>query len=379
VELELQMQVEDKEGIELADWRHRAASAMYQSGLLRAFRAVSRHYEYASDNGSGEHLRRVRNPKYIVLGYHSVGTDGFPLYCRLPKKVFAEQMRYVRRHYRVVSLRQMIDELESLSAQDQSVVVTFDDGYLGTYTEAFPILKEYSIPATVYLTAGLVESGALAWYDEIFLRLQRAPSDTTLALEHGRPSRVADFASPVEAATTAVMYLRTLPDEARQQWCASLEKALPVPPAQLRGSMMNWDQARDMCRAGISFGCHTMSHPVLSRLTAEAVRREVAESKWLIESRLDVKVDDFAFPFGKAKDCGAIGAEALSALGFRTAMTTILGVNGPGTDPFRLRRMVQGEEPSTAMFAYRLQRLFFHPMDEELTAASNGAGTERGW
>ena len=60
------------------------------------------------------------------------------------------------------------------SAQDQSVVVTFDDGYLGTYTDAFPVLKEYGIPATVYLIAGSVESGELAWYDQIFLRFQRA-------------------------------------------------------------------------------------------------------------------------------------------------------------------------------------------------------------
>ena len=55
-------------------------------------------------------------------------------------------------------------------------------------------------------------------------------------------------------------------------------------------------------------------------------------------------------------------------------MTTILGVNEPGHDRFRLRRMVQGDELSIAMFAYRLQRLFFRPVDEELTAVSEPAG-----
>ena len=368
------MQVEEEKQLETDDWRHRIASGLYQSGLLRAFQAVSRRYEYASDNGGGEHLRRVRKAKYIVLGYHSVGTGGFPLYCRLPKRVFAEQMRYIKRHYRVVSLRQMMEDLEDLNPLGQGVVVTFDDGYLGTYTDAFPVLKEYAIPATLYLTAGLVESGALAWYDQIFLRFQRAPSEMTITLEGEQTLRLTDFASRVEAATTAVLSLRQLPDEQRQQWCASLEKALPVPSTELYGSMMNWDQAREMCQAGISFGCHTMTHPVLSRLTADAVPREVAESKRLIERRLDTKVDDFAFPFGKPKDCGPIGTGVLSALGFRTAMTTILGINGPETDRFRLRRMVQGDEPSTAMFAYRLQRLFFRPVDEELTAAASGAG-----
>jgi peptidoglycan/xylan/chitin deacetylase (PgdA/CDA1 family) len=365
------MQVEEEKQLEADDWRHRIASGLYQSGLLRAFQAVSRHYEYASDNGGGAHFRRVRKPKYVVLGYHSVGTGGFPLYCRLPKQVFAEQMRYIKRHYRVVSLQQMMEELKDSTAAGQGIVVTFDDGYLGTYTDAFPVLKEYAIPATVYLTAGLVESGTLAWYDQIFLRFQRAPSDMTINLNGEQSMRLSDFASRVEAATTAVLYLRTLPDEQRQQWCASLEKALSVPSGELHGSMMNWDQARDMCHAGISFGCHTMTHPVLRQLTSDAVQREIAESKLLIESRLDVKVNDFAFPFGKSRDCGTIGVEVLSALGFRSAMTTILGINGPETDSFRLRRMVQGDEPATAMFAYRLQRLLFHPVDEELTAASS--------
>ena len=62
---------------------------------------------------------------------------------------------------------------------------------------------------------------------------------------------------------------------------------------------MNWDQVREMHHAGISFGSHTMTHPVLSRLTPDALQQEVAESKCLIESRLDAVVEDFSFPFGR--------------------------------------------------------------------------------
>ncbi len=368
------MQGKDQQRLASADWRHMVAAGLYQSGLLRAFQAVSRHCEYASDNGGGERFRRVRKPKYVVLGYHSVGTRGFPLYCRLPRQVFAEQMKYIRRHYRVLSLRQMVEELQNSSAQGQGVVVTFDDGYLGTYTDAFPVLKEYGVPATVYLIAGSVETGDLAWYDRIFLGFQHASSEVNVTLDVPRTFLLTDFASRVDAATAVVTYLRTLPDEGRQRWCRSFEGAIPVPHAELYGSMMNWDQVREMRHAGISIGCHTATHPVLSRLTPDALQREVAESKCLIENRLDAMVEDFAFPFGKPRDCGTIGAKLLSSLGLRTAMTTIVGTNQPGTDRFRLRRMVQGEELSIAMFAYRLQRLFFHPVDEELTATSSSAG-----
>jgi Polysaccharide deacetylase len=284
-------------------------------------------------------------------------------------------MRYIKRHYRVVSLRQMIEELQELRSQQvQSVVVTFDDGYLGTYTEAFPVLKEYAIPATVYLTAGAVESGELAWYDRIFLRFQRAAKEVNITLDTQRSFRLTDFASRVDAATTVVLYLRTLPDEERHRWCECFENAIPVPRNELCGSMMNWEQVREMRQAGISIGCHTLTHPVLSRLDPDNLQRQVADSKRLIENRLDAGVEDFAFPFGKPRDCGTVGAELLSALGFHTGMTTILGVNQPHTDVFRLRRMVQGDEFSVAMFACRLQRLFFHPVDEELTPASVATG-----
>ena len=374
MELEPQVQSEQENQPVAGDWRHVVAAGLYQTGLLRAFQSVSRRCELASDTGGVQRLRRVRKPKYAVLCYHSVGTYGLPLYCRLPRRVFAEQMRYIRRHYRVVSLRQLVEELTDPSAQRQSVVVTFDDGYMGTYTDAFPVLKEYGIPATVYLIAGSVESGELAWYDRIFLRFQRAMSEVTMTLDTQRKFQLTDFASRVDAAAAVVSYLRTLPDAERQRWCESMEKAMPLPAEEMRGSMMNWDQVREMRRAGISFGSHTMTHPVLSSLTPDGLRREVAESKWLIESRLDAVVEDFAFPFGKPADCGAIGEKALSPLGFRTAMTTIVGVNEPGADTYRLRRMVQGEERSIAMFALRLQRLFFHLADEESTEVTNNAG-----
>jgi peptidoglycan/xylan/chitin deacetylase (PgdA/CDA1 family) len=374
VELERYVQAEPEKQPAAGDWRHIVAAGLYQTGLLRALQAMSRHCELAPENGGGERLRRVRQPKYAVLGYHSVGSYSLPLYCRLPRQVFAEQMRYIKRNYRVISLRQMVEELHDPRPRGQSVVVTFDDGYLGTYLDAFPVLKEYAIPATVYLIAASIESGEPAWYDRIFLRFQRATSEMTVTLDTRKTFRLTDLASRVEAAATAISFLRTLPDEERQRWCGSLEEAMPLPPEELRGSMMNWDQVREMTEAGISFGCHTMTHPVLSRLTPDAAQREVAESKWLIEQRLGIGVDDFAFPFGKASDCGAIGADALSALGLRTAITTIVGVNEPGADRFRLRRMVQGEELSLAMFAYRLQRLFFRPGLEEETALASHVG-----
>ena len=348
------------------NWRHRLAAGLYRSGLLTTFRVASQHCELSCDSSNQSRLRRVRKAKYVVLGYHNVGLAGLPLYCRLPQATFAEQMKFIKSHYRVISLPQMLDELAGSRQSGQSIVVTFDDGYVGTYTDAFPVLKQYAIPATVYLTAGLIESEETSWYDRIFLQFQQATSDLTIASDSTTPPLLNGFHSRVAAAAAAVMYLRSVPDEARRQWCESLDSKIPMPARETRKAMMSWEQVREMSRAGISFGCHTMTHPVMSRVSPETLDYEIAASKALVEARLSCDVRDFAFPFGKPKDCGQIDANTLTRLGLRSAMTTIVGVNQPGTDCFRLRRMVQGDESSLAMFAYRLQRLFFHPVDEEL-------------
>jgi peptidoglycan/xylan/chitin deacetylase (PgdA/CDA1 family) len=353
------------------DWRHRLADGMYQTGLLDAFQVVSRCCELGGDGG-GKRLQRVRKPKYVVLGYHNVGESGLPLYCRLSKRIFAEQMSYIKRHYRVISLAQMVEELRDPPPREQSVVVTFDDGYAGTYSGAFPVLKAYGIPATVYLTAASIETGEAPWYDRIFLQLQQAAPRVVLPLAVDVLFQLNDFESRVEAAATVVMYLRSLPDDDRRRWCESLDRIVTLTyPSKIQGAMMNWEQIREMQAAGISFGCHTMTHPVLSRLDPDAMRAEVVDSKRLIENRLDMHVSDFAFPFGKPRDCGTIGASTLQEFGLKTAMTTIVGVNQPGADLFRMRRMVQGNEVSLSMFAYRLQRLFFHPVDEEHDMLTN--------
>jgi len=98
------------------------------------------------------------------------------------------------------------------------------------------------------------------------------------------------------------------------------------------------------------------------------MRDEIAGSKNLIEERLNEGVHEFAFPFGKSRDCGTAAQELLKELGFINAVTTMVGMNRPGGNLYRLRRVVVGNDTSIASFALNLHRLFFCPWDEELSA-----------
>ncbi len=350
-------------------WKQTITEGLYRTGVLRAVHGLSKKYELRSDAGRRVRLRPVSRAKYVVLTYHRVGTEGVPLYCTLPRHVFAEQMAYLARHFRVISIQQMAEELKDPDRTGQALAISFDDGYLGTYTEAFPVLQRFGLPATVYLTAGAVESGETLWYDRIFLRFQKADTDLYLTLDTPRTFRLTGYQDRIGAAAEVVGYLRTLPDDRRQRWCEEFEATIPLPEHELRGAMMTWEHARVMQRSGISFGAHTMTHPVVSRLSSAPLRDELKGAKLLIEEKLECAVEHFAFPFGKPGECGVQSSEVLASLGYRSAMTSIAGVNEHGADPFRLRRLGVGDSCSIAYFALQLHRLLLMPTDEEVSAS----------
>jgi peptidoglycan/xylan/chitin deacetylase (PgdA/CDA1 family) len=86
--------------------------------------------------------------------YHAVNMDGGRL--SVPPAVFRAQMEFLREHRSIVSMEDIIQFMDGgKSLPRDAVSVTIDDGYLDTYREAFPILKEFRIPFTLFLTTDL--------------------------------------------------------------------------------------------------------------------------------------------------------------------------------------------------------------------------------
>ena len=363
-----------------ATWREVVAAGLHQSGLLQVARSMARSYELRSDSRRAwPRWHRVSGPKSVILSYHRVGTGGIPLYSSLPSEMFEAQIRFLRKRYRVVSLDELYRELQNPETVEQVVAITFDDGYRDTYTAAFPILQKYQVPATIFLTVSSIESGEVSWYDRVFLAFRVASCDKLdLFLDRPRRFYLPTPAARFRAAQRVVGWMRSLPDRRRRECCAALEKLVPLPPSELTGRMLAWEQIRAMQRAGIAFGSHSLTHPVLSRLAPADLERELLESKQFLEQNLQSPVTDFAFPFGKPDDCGTAARDVLARSGYRLAVTTVQGVNQPGVDPFALRRSSIGEENSPAMFAFNLNRLFFRVeepgAEADLAAASPAKG-----
>jgi peptidoglycan/xylan/chitin deacetylase (PgdA/CDA1 family) len=265
-------------------------------------------------------------------------------------------MRVLADSFRVCTLDELIERIKSDDLPENAVAVTFDDGYRDNYTNAFPILRGYSIPATIFLATDAIGTGRQLWHDEVFsaFRETRAPElaafgpvNTALPLS--------SLAMKLEAQSTTLKYLWSLDSTARQIAIRQIRKTLAVEEAEPKVArlMLSWEEICEMHHLGIQFGAHTRSHPALSRLQAEDAREEICRSKSIIESVLNARVNTFAYPSGRPGDFTATTKALVEEAGFRCAVTTIFGNNEAETDLYEMRRIAPWNEGAET-FGFRL-------------------------
>jgi peptidoglycan/xylan/chitin deacetylase (PgdA/CDA1 family) len=102
---------------------------------------------------------------------------------------------------------------------------------------------------------------------------------------------------------------------------------------------LSWPEILEMARDNISFGSHTVTHPILTRMPVVDAVREITDSKETIERHLKVPVKLFAYPNGSRTDFNGTIKDILKQIGFCCAVSTLWGANDRDTDAFELRRV----------------------------------------
>ena len=220
--------------------------------------------------------------------------------------------------------------------------IAIDDGYRDAYEIAFPLLRDSMSPATLFVVTDFVDRAAWLWTDKLRFLATRSTMNSLKArvgssqLEFELDGRI----SRLSAAKRINELLKTVPDvlkdEAISQVALSLGVELPKVPPDEYGAI-SWSQAREMDGAGVEIGSHTMTHPILTRVTDQRLRDELSGSRRRIEKMLDRAVDMLCYPNG---DYDHRVVQAARAAGYKSAVTTIEpGFNAAGCDLLRLRRV----------------------------------------
>jgi peptidoglycan/xylan/chitin deacetylase (PgdA/CDA1 family) len=284
-----------------------------------------------------ERLASSRSPTMRVLAYHDVLPE--PLDRRTPTlgltaslDEFEWQMRYLKDHFRPLSLEGSIACLRSRSAPDgpPPVMVTFDDGHRNNLDHALPILQRHGIPAVCFVVADYVGAPrSTLWIEELFLGVM-ATEQSTLRLPSGRILALVDPATRANACGDLFAELRR---QSPEQFASSVTELRE----RLRGSFelqpsarFEFLSARDLqtlIDAGVSIGSHSRTHALLSRLSDEEARDEIVGSKVLLEETIGSTVSAFAFPFGEpGLDFGGREMRYAAEAGYEVAFA---GSGGP--------------------------------------------------
>jgi peptidoglycan/xylan/chitin deacetylase (PgdA/CDA1 family) len=246
-------------------------------------------------------------------------------------RTFDALARHLKAHYPVVDLgREML--AESASPGPLRICVTFDDGWLDNYTTAFASLSSQHISATIFICPDLMNKSEPFWPESVvrFFHTQCAgnPERALAAIRAVIPD-----APAVATADALIEFLKSVPKEKRDQFLSGFAAPEPSPAID---ATMSWDQAAEMSRAGVTFGSHTSSHPILTTLPASEVDHELRASKAAIEARLSMPCACFAYPNGNVNpEVRDLAATA----GYRFAFTTRPGAWTQDSDPLQIPRI----------------------------------------
>lgn len=243
-------------------------------------------YEFSKDI-IVDRIERLYQREYVlykkyeipVIMYHRVIEDKSEAGIHgtyITKEKFESHLKYLKDNgYQTVTFKDLVDNKykERFNKGNKFIILTFDDGYIDNYKVAFPLLKKYGHKCVIYLVSDLNYN----------------------------------------------------------RWdCESNERN------EKKLDLMSIDMLKEMQDYGIEFGCHTKTHPRLSKISIEDVIKEINESKETLETRLNTKMVSFAYPYGDlSEDVKYVASRA----GFDFSVATDSGDIAFSTDIHQIRRI----------------------------------------
>jgi peptidoglycan/xylan/chitin deacetylase (PgdA/CDA1 family) len=228
----------------------------------------------------------------------------------------------------IVSLDEAGRRLRAAEGGRRFISITFDDGYRDNLDHALPVLRKHQAPFTLYAVPGFAEGTSELWWldmEEAIALLDRFEVDidgkvrtfdvSTNALKHAAWAKV-------------YWHLRRGPEEELRAFCHALaQKAGLDPDARTRSLCLDWEGLRKIASDPLcTIGAHTMTHVMLAKSTPRAAEMEMAESRSVLEDKLQREVKHFAYPVGDPGSAGHREFAVAKTLGFESAVTTRPGM-----------------------------------------------------
>lgn len=309
-------------------------------------RSMGRYIKQLAASAAWRSSALKRRPGCLVLMYHRIGDDSDP-FPHLDVDDFRQQVRWLVEHCEVVGPENLKRAAHALRGARVPVLLTFDDGSRDYHDLAYPVLKEFGVPAVVFLVTDYVDRPRLLWFDRVHLAVNAARvgavalpwcPERTLALGGDRNGAVI---------AECKRYLKSVPDDVKERLVEELNAALGNPALPDVGRQtMSWDEVRATMDL-TTYGGHTHTHPLMSKVDRGRLSDEIRLCRDRIAAETQTTPTLFAYPNG---DFTAEAKSLVAEHGFDVAFSTINGINDQTTDWLEVRRLGVGHlVPTTWM------------------------------
>ena len=281
-----------------------------------------------------------------ITFYHEIGNKEMEGLVEYSVRIdhFDRQIQWLSRRFNVVPIDELIKHIKGeIKLAGKFTAITFDGGYVGNYKYAFPILKKYNVPASVYVVTDSVD-GNIPWERKLLYLIsltgkKRFKLDCNQQQSFEIGTREQKRAAKLKIQT----YMAELDNEGKEKLLAQLSEKLDVELSGLAQKLfLSWDQIREMNKSRlITIESHSLTHPRLTDISLDDVTREIIGSKKRIESELGEKITSFCYPDGRvSEEIKASVKNSGYSSGLAVKTPAILSdLNKIGDDVFELRRI----------------------------------------
>lgn len=322
------------------------AFLLYYSGFVYLFRSV----------------RRVCGfPVTRILCFHGVSNQ--PNYIDMFMEVdkFRAISAYLAQSYNVLSLSKVMDiKRNGKQTLSDSIAITVDDGYRDNYTNMFPILKQYNLPATIFLSTHFIETGFPTFIYAILIAMKETKEEY-IDLSASGMGRY-----KIKSLTQKRVAIREINKFSKKMGKKQQDLFLSIVLSKLgfsgddsifENSMLSWSEILEMRKDGIDFGAHTVNHPVLSGLLQEEACDEIVKSKQMIEQKLMEPVRYFAYPYGNESSINLDVIQCVKNAGFDGAVV-LFNKRQRVETPFTVDRKMVSQDMVTGLRGQFSKSLF---------------------
>ncbi len=281
-----------------------------------------------------DQMRRFWGPESLTtLAYHRVvdwTEHDFAAY--LPNVSahpadFAAQMDYMQAHFHLVGLSDVVAYVrEEKPLPPYPALITFDDGYRDNYLNAWPVLRERGIPAAVFLATDFV-GGTRPFFWDLIAYCFKKSDRRQATLPYLGAQSWSDEAQRNLLVERLVDVLKQCREGEREEALRALPELLDVPvyDGAFAELFLTWPDVAEMSAAGVEFGAHTQSHPILTCISPEQAREQISGSRRYLVETLGRPVTAFAYPGGLPGQFDGLVQEMVMADGFDVAFTLVPG------------------------------------------------------